>query len=144
MEKRVINRQRAVVAHYQSAEVAEPSERAFHGPSSPVTPQRPAVLRGGLATILAMRNDQLDAMPGQSLTQRVTVVAAVSDDACWLLPRTAWPMRPSYADRRERRLRQPDLRRGGRVKEVSQRKTRAVDHHHPLRPLCLLYTSDAA
>ena len=144
MEKRVINRQQAVVAHYQSAEVAEPSEGAFHGPSSPVTPQRPAVLRGGLATILAMRNDQLDAALGQSLTQRVTVVAAVRNDACWLLPRTAGPMLPSYADRRERRFRQPDLRRGSRVKEVSQRKTRAVDHHHPLRPLAPLGFADAS
>ena len=143
MKKPSINRQRAVVAHHQAAEVAEPGERAFHGPSSSVTPQRPAVLRGGLATILAMRYDQLDAALGQSLTQRVTVVAAVRNDACWLLPRTAWPMLPSYADRRERRFRQPDLRRGSRVKVVSQRNTRAVDHHHPLRPLAPLGFADS-
>src|ERR1019366_10369089 len=117
MKERPINGQRAVVAHYQSAEVAEPGERAFHGPSSAVTPERPAVLRRRLATILAMRDDQLNAAPGQSLPQRVAVVAAVRNDACGLLPRTAGPVSPPYAERRERRLRQPDLRRGGRGKE---------------------------
>ena len=144
MKERLVNGQRAIVAHHQSTEVTEPGEGAFHGPSSSVTPQRPAVLRGGLATILAMRNDQLDATPGQSLAQRITVVAAVGNDAFRLLPRTSWPMLPSYADRRERRFRQPDLRRGGRVKVVSQRKTRAVDHHHPLCPLAPLGFPDSA
>jgi len=144
MEERPVNGQRAIVAHHQSTEVPEPRKRAFHGPSSPVTAQRPTVLRRGLATILAMRNDQLDAALGQSLTQRVTVVAAVGDEAFRLLPRTAGPMAPSYADRRQRRLREPDLRRGSRVKVVSQRKTRAVDHHHPLRPLAPLGFADAS
>src|SRR3989454_2302315 len=134
MKERAINRQRAVVAHHQSEEVAEPGDGAFHRPPPLTAPKGPAVLRRGLATILAMRNDQLDAAPGQLLAQRVTVVATVGDEAFRLLPRTAWPMLPSYADRGECRLRQPDLRRGSRVKVVSQRNTRAVDHHHPLRP----------
>jgi len=144
MKERAINRQRAVVAHHQSAEVAEPGDGAFHRPPPLIAPQRPAVLRRGLATIPAMRDDQLDAAPGQLLPQRVTVVAAVGDEAFRLLPRTAWPMLPSYADRGECRLRQPDLRRGSRVKVVSQRNTRAVDHHHPLRPLAPLGFADSA
>ncbi len=143
MKERPINGQRAVVAHHQSAEVAEPSESPFYGPSPFVAPQRPAVLRGGLATILAMRDDQLDAAPGQLLPQRVTVVAAVGDEAFRFLPRTAGPMPPSYADRAERRLGEPDLARGRRTKLVSQRKTRAVDHHHPLRPLAPLGLADS-
>src|SRR2546428_8054261 len=144
MKERAINRQRAVVPHHQSAEVAEPSDGASHRPPPLIAPQRPAVLRRGLATILAMRDDQLDAAPGQLLAQRVTVVATVGDEAFRLLPRTAWPMLPSYADRGECRLRQPDLRRGSRVKLVSQRNTRAVDHHHPLRPLAPLGFADSA
>jgi hypothetical protein len=36
-------------------------------------------------------------------------------------------MTSTYSDRRERRLRELDFRRGGRVKVVSQRKTAAVD-----------------
>src|SRR5271157_5416739 len=53
-------------------------------------------------------------------------------------------MTPCYADRRQRRLREFDFRRGCRVKVVSQRKTAAVDHHHPLRPLAPLGFSDCA
>ena len=55
MKEPSINGQRAVVAHHQAAEVAEPGEGAFHGPWSPVAPQGPTVLRRRLATILAMR-----------------------------------------------------------------------------------------
>jgi hypothetical protein len=40
-------------------------------------------------------------------------------------------------------LDQFDLRRGRRVKVVSQRNTLAVDHHHPLRPLAPLGFSDS-
>src|SRR2546427_7276800 len=143
MKERSINGQRAVVAHHQSAEVAEPGESPFYGPSPFVAPQRPAVLRRRLATILAMRGDQLDAAPGQLLPQRVTVVAAVGDDAGRLLPGTAGPMPPSYANRLKRRLGEPDLARGRRTKLVSQRKTRAVDHHHPLCPLAPLGFADS-
>jgi len=143
MKERPINGQRAVVADDQPTEVAEPGEGAFHGPAPPVAPQRPAVLGRGLATIFAVRGDQLDAAPRQLLAQRVTVVAAVGDEALRFLPGTPGPMPPPYADRGERRLDEPDLRRGSRVKVVSQRKTRAVDHHHPLRPLAPLGFADS-
>ena len=55
MKERPIDGERAVVAHDQAAEVAEPSEGAFHDPAPPVAPQRSAVLRRRLAPILAMR-----------------------------------------------------------------------------------------
>src|SRR5437899_7336806 len=131
MKERAINRQRAVVAHHQSAEVAEPGDGAFHRPPPLTAPQGPAVLRRGLATILAMRNDQLDAAPGQLLAQRVTVVATVGDEAFRLLPRTAWPMLPSYADHGERRPPPPNPPRGSRVAVVPQASTPPA---HPPRP----------
>jgi len=59
------------------------------------------------------------------------------------LPGTPSLMPPPYPDRRQRRLDEIDLRRGGRVKVVSQRKTLAVDHHHPLRPLAPLGFADS-
>src|SRR2546425_12116845 len=108
MKERSIDGKRAVVAYHQPAEVAEPCDRAFHTPSPLVAPQRPAVLRRGVATILVPRGEQLDAAPGQLLPQRVTVVAAPDDDAGGLLPRTTGVMPPSYADRLKRRLREPD------------------------------------
>src|SRR5580693_3457625 len=52
-------------------------------------------------------------------------------------------MTSSSPDRRERRLRELDFRRGCRVKVVSQRNTAAVDHHHPLRPLAPLGFADS-
>ena len=67
MKERLVNGKRAVVTHHQSAEVAEPGEGAFHGPAPPVAPERPAILGRGLAPILAVRGDQLDAAPGQVL-----------------------------------------------------------------------------
>jgi hypothetical protein len=143
MKERLVNGERAVVAHYQSAEIAEPREGAFHGPPPLIAAQRPAILRARLAPILAMRDDQLHATLRQLLSQRVAVVSAVGDEANGLLPRAASSMWPSYPDRGERRRDELDLRGGSRRKVVSQRKTLAVDHHHPLRALAPLGFADS-
>jgi hypothetical protein len=143
MKEGLVNRKRAVIAHDQSSEVAEPSEGPFHDPPSLIAAQRPTVLRRRFASILPMRDDQLDAARRQLLAQGIAIVAAVGDQAARLLPGTASAMPTPYADRRERRLDEPDLRRGGRVKVVSQRNTRAVDHHHPLRALAPLGFADS-
>jgi len=50
---------------------------------------------------------------------------------------------PPYADRRQRRRREPDFRRGSSVKVASHRNTRAVDPRHPLRPLAPLGFADS-
>jgi hypothetical protein len=142
MKESLVDVNRTIVAHDESAEVAEPSEGALHGPASLIAAQGPTVLRRGLASILPMRRDQFDAARRQLLPQRVTIVAAVGDEAERLLPWTSSPMPSPYSDRPQRRLDELDLGRGGRVKEVSQRKTLAVDHHHPLGPLAPLGLAD--
>jgi len=142
MKEALVNGQRSVVTHHQSAEVADPGEGAFHDPPPLVAPQSPTVLRRRFTSILAMRSDQFRAATRQSLAQRIAVVAAVADDARQLLPRTTGSMPSPYPDRRQRRLDEFDLRGGSRVKVVSQRKTLAVDHHHPLRPLAPLGLAD--
>jgi len=144
MKESLVDGKRAVIAHHQSAEVAEPSEGALHSPPSLIAPQRPTVLGRRFAPILPMRGDQLDAAPGQLVSQRVAIVAPVGDQAARLLPGTTGAMPTPYADRRQRRLDELDLRRGSRVKVVSQRNTLAVDHHHPLRPLAPLGFADSA
>jgi hypothetical protein len=144
MKESLVNLQRSIVAHHQSSEVAQPSEGAFYCPASPVSPERPSVLRRGLAPILAVRGDQLDAACCQVPPQRVTVVTPVGNQALRLLPGTPGSVPSPYPDRRERRLDELDFRRGRRVKVVSQRNTRAVDHHHPLRALAPLGFSDSA
>ena len=143
MKERAVDGQRAVVADHQATEVSQPGEGAFHRPPPLVTSQRPTILRRRFAPVLPMRNDQLDAWPGQLLAQGVAIVTPVGDQPAWLLAGTASAMPTPYANRRERRLDELDLRRGSRVKVVSQRNTRAVDHHHPLRPLAPLGFADS-
>jgi len=144
MKERAIDCERAVVAHNQASEVSQPGVGAFDNPSPPVTPQCATILRCGPNAISLMRADQFDPALPQPLSQRVAIVGFVGDHPHRLLPRTARMMTPSYPDRRERRFREFDFRRGCRVKVVSQRKTAAVDHHHPLRPLAPLGFSDSA
>ena len=143
MKEGLVNGQRAVIAHDQSAEVAEPSEGAFHDPASLIAAQRSTVLRRRFASILPMRDDQLDAARRQLLAQGVTIVTPVGDQAAGLLPRTTAAMPVPYADRLECRRDEPDLRGGSSLKVVSQRKTLAVDHHHPLRALAPLGFADS-
>ena len=142
MKERLVNGKRAIVAHDESAEVGEPSKGAFHGPPTLIAAQRSAILGRGFAPVLAMRGDQLDAARRQLLPKRIAIVAAVGDEANRLLPRPAGSMPSPYLDRREGRFDELDFRGGRRVKVVSQRKTRAVDHHHPLRPLAPLGLAD--
>src|SRR5579883_2993205 len=142
MKERPVDRQRAVIAHHQSPEVAQPGERPFHGPAPSVTAQDATILRWRAVTIRAMRRNQQDAPPAQPRSQCVTVVAFISNHAQRLLSRTLGAMPSAYLDRRQRRLREPDFRRGRRTKVVPQRNSAAVDHHHPLRPLASLGFAD--
>ena len=142
MKERFINRDRAVIAHHQSAVVAEPGEGAFDLPTATVTAQGTTVLRTRLAAIPAMRRDQFDASRRQLRTQRIAVVGTVGNDPPHSLTRSAPAMPSAYADRGECFLREPRFVRGRRVKLLSQRNTLAVDHHHPLRALAPLGFAD--
>jgi hypothetical protein len=142
MKERPVDLQRTVIAHNESTKIPEPRERAFDRPASFVASQDASILRGRAVPVRAMRRDQQDAPPLQPLAQCVAVIALVGNHPQRLLTRSARTMPPAYADRRERRLREPDFRRGRRTKVVPQRNSAAVDHHHPLRPLAPLGFSD--
>jgi len=144
MKERTVDCERTVVAHDQTPEVSQPSVGALHDPSPSVAPQGSTVLGRRPNAILFVRADQFDPATLQTLSQRIAVVCFVGDHPQRFLPRTARVMTPCYPDRGERRFREPDFCRGCRVKVVSQRKTAAVDHHHPLRPLAPLGFSDSA
>lgn len=60
MEERAADCERAVVAHYQAAEVSQPSVGAFDDPSPPVAPQGSTILRRGPNAIRLVRTDQFD------------------------------------------------------------------------------------
>jgi len=142
MKERPVDLERSVVAHHQSAEIPQPSEGALYCPAPFVAPQDSPVLRRRMAAVRAVRRDQQDATPAQPAPQCVAVIALVGNHPQRFLPRTPRTMPSAYVDRRERRLRQPDFRRGRRTKVVPQRNSAAVDHHHPLRPLAPLGFSD--
>ncbi len=144
MKERPVDVERAVIPHHQTSEVAEPTDGALDDPAPSATPQLAPVLRGRTNTILLVWADQLDAAAPQAVPQRIAVVGFVGNHPRGLLPGPPGTMPPPYVDRRQRPLCEPDFRRGCRVKVVSQRNTRAVDHHHPLRPLAPLGFSDSA
>ena len=144
MKERAIDRERAIVTHHRASKIPEPGVGAFDNPSPSITPQGSAILSCGPNAIPLVRTDQFDALLPQAFPKRIAVIGFVGDHPHRLLPRPASVMTPSYSDRRQRRLREFDFRRGCRVKVVSQRKTAAVDHHHPLRPLAPLGFSDSA
>jgi len=143
MKEPTIDGQRAIVAHSQPPEVAQPGDRALDDPAPFVTPQGSTVLRRRFAPTLAMRDDRFDAPSTQLFAQSIAVVAAIHDHALGFLSRSPRLVSPPYADRHECYLPQLDLRRGCRVKVVSQRNTLAVSHHHPLSPLTPLGFSDS-
>jgi len=140
MEKGIVDGEGTIPAHHQSAIVADPGEGALYNPATPVAAQRTTILRRWFAAVPTVRRDQLDVAVCQPGSQWIAVVALVGDHPLRLLPRPAPRRNP---DRRERRLGELDFRRGCNVKVVSQRKTRAVDHHHPLRPLAPLGFADS-
>src|SRR6266403_877873 len=144
MKECAVNRERAVIANHQMPEVAEPREGALDFPAPAVAPQRSSVLGHRFASIPAMRGDQFDPALSQPLSQRVTVVTTIGDQAERFLSRPPGMGSAAYADRRERRFCELRFVRGCRTKVLSQRKTLAVDHHHPLRALASLGFSDSS
>ncbi len=142
MKKRPVDQGRTIPAYDQTAEVSEPSESALDFPASPVASERATVLRGCANTVAPVRSNQFGAVPPQVTPHLVAVISFISDQSLGVAPGSA-ALRPVRdADRGERLFDQRDLRRGRRVQVVSQRKTLAVDHHHPLRALSPLGFAD--
>jgi len=133
MKEAAIGREQAIIAHRQSAEVAEPADRALDDPAAPIAPQTPSILVGGLRVVAAGGNDGLNAPALEEAPGGIAVVAAVGNQ----------PLRPA-PDRltRERLLEECDLRRGRRIHVCSQRSTRAIDQYHPLCALAALGGAD--
>ena len=93
MKERLIDRERAVIAHDQPPIVTQPADSAFHDPAPFVAPQGTAVLGGRSGAVLMVGSDQFDAPSGQPRARRITVVTAVANHAPGLLPRTAGTVR---------------------------------------------------
>ena len=121
MKRGIVNRERVVVAHHQTAEVAEPSVGAFRGPPSPKATQDPTVAGGRLPSVLTIQGAERDVALVQLPVQHIVFVAAIDDYPVGSCPGTPGLMPPPYADRLQRRRDEFDLRGGRRVKVVAQR-----------------------
>ena len=141
MEKGFIHVQMIVVANQQAVEVAQPGKGPFDFPTLAVTPQFPSVVERRLLAVLAMRTDQHDAALQQPPAQAVAVAAPVGNDAQGSLAGPAAFLRSGNLS--QGAFGQRHFRRAGADQLASQRNTRAVDHHHPLRALAALGFADA-
>src|ERR1035441_9354387 len=135
MKEGLIHERVIVVADDQTAVVAQPGKGAFHLPAIAVAAQPAPIVEGRPGTTPAVWSYHQDVPVEQPPPERIAVVSAVGNDAQRFLA--------THLDVRKGRFGQLHFRRAGAGKLASQRNTRAVDHHHPLRSLAALGFSDA-
>lgn len=126
--------------HEQSAVIANPRNGSFDFPAFSISAQLTTVLRRFLLAIAAMRTNKFNATFFQSLAQRVRIPCRVINQTLNFL---SWP--PLFTGNfnpLQRLFNQRNFMRSRRVQPASQRKTLAVDHHHPLCPLAPFGLSD--
>ena len=142
MKEPAIGGHQSIIPDSQPAEIAQPANRAFHDPAAAVPAQPASILVGGPLVVDSSRNNGLNPASDQQSPSGIAVIGPVGNQPIRPLPRTSWPVWPCYRDRVERRLEEPDLRRGRRVQVCSQRSTRAIDQYHPLCALSPLGRPD--
>ena len=135
MEKALVESDLTFVANDEASEVAKPGEGTLDFPALSIAAQGSAVLQRGAHAAASVRANQLDMASLKAYPQLVAVVSAIS----YQMPRGM-----GQEQLVERRLQKGYFPRRGAGKVASQRNTRAVDHHHPLRSLALLGFSDAS
>ena len=140
MEEGSIGGEEMLMAHEESAELAEPCIGTFDDPAVFVASEFSAVLVAPVLAVVAIRHDEVNTALCQPLAQRIGVVGAVGDYAFGLLPRT--PFGTGDLDLGERGLRKRNFSRRGTFEPNSQRKTATVDQYHPLRSLAALGFTD--
>ena len=128
-------------SHHQPSKIAPPCEGALDLPSSLVAAQGASILGGWFLPIFPMGANQLNVSSRQSSPQRIGIGGLVVDQAGRIFPRSA-PAGARHRDLLQGRFNQPDFVLGRRVQVVSQRKTLAVCHHHPLRTLSAFGRAD--
>ena len=131
------------MANQQAATPAQPRERAFDNPTTPVASQLASVLVRRVRVVLLRRDDRFDPALRQPRAQSVAVITAVQHQSIRLRARPTRSMRAAHLDGVDRLLEELGFARTGRVQVCSQRSTRAIDQKHPLGALALPSLSDA-
>jgi hypothetical protein len=142
MKEASVGYDQPLITHHQTAEMAKPRECALHNPPPTIAPQLAAVLVRRVLVVPSRGDDRLDPPTGQAGPQGIAVIAPIGDQPLGPLAGPAgFPGTPDR-DRVERPFEEGDFRRGRRVQVCSQRSTRAIDQHHPLRALAALGNAD--
>ena len=127
----------------QASKIAKPCNGSLNFPTLAISSQFSSILRFRLFTVLAMRDNQIDFNRLQSLSERVTVLGSICDQALRALfgasTTFTW-----HADPIQCFFGQGHFRGRCRGKGASQRNTLAVDHHHPLRSFAFFGLADAS
>jgi hypothetical protein len=137
MKESAINHEVTFPAHQQTTIVAQPSEGALNFPPSLVTAQRTSILRPGLFAVAPMWTNHLNPSILQSLTQWVTVVTTIQNQAPhFVLPRLRHDLQGWFE--------QIHLRWRCTAQRGCQRNSLAICHHHPFGSLTFLGASDSS
>jgi hypothetical protein len=128
-------------SNQQPTKVPKPSNGALHDPSFSIPPQFSSILQRAANSPRAMRTDQIDAVVGHHHPQPISVIGFVCDQAFgFALRSTASDSRHTHS--LQRFFDERDFRGRRRRQGHSQRYTRAICHHQPLRTLSTLGFSD--
>lgn len=125
----------------QTAKVSKPGKSPLYFPAFAIASQRSAIVERGFLAALAVRRDQKNAAFEQAPAQRIAVVTSIGNHAQRPVARAT--ARLWHRNFFQGALRERDFRWAGRGQLASQRNTRAVDHHHPLRALAAFGFADA-
>jgi hypothetical protein len=125
----------SLIPHHKPSEVAEPRESSFDRPSAPVSSELSSIGVLGFHPVAAVGGDEFDVAGCEPASEGIAVCGSVVDDPLGQTKRSA---RFLQHDSIEHLLDQRRFVRRGRVEVDSQRKTFAIDHHHPLRTLAPL------
>lgn len=133
MQESLEETSRLLPADAESAVVLEPRDGAFDGPSAAVAAEV-SVLREILgASVRPVRRDQVRALAGELIVQRVAVVRLVADDAAG---------RHAGEHELKEALHQRALVRRGRGPVDRHRQPAGVDEHHDFHALSGLGDAD--
>jgi hypothetical protein len=119
-----------------------PGEGELHNPSPGIAPQFPPVLMRRPRVVPPRGNDRLKAPPGQPSAQGITVIPPIRNQPLGPPARASGLAGAADGDRLDGGFEARDFRWGRRVQVCSQRRTRAIDQHHPLCALAVFRLAD--
>ena len=132
MKKTFINREQIFMSNQQPAVVSDPGECSFDDPASSIPSQLAAILHFRFLPIFSMWADQINLALFQFLSEWITIVSTIGNQALGAGLRPARSIARHF-DLGHHPVNKGYFVRGCRGNGASQRNTFAVDHHHPLR-----------